>query len=179
MKKEETFYIGYISKTRGLKGELQIYFDFEDYQELDLDLLFVELNGKLVPFFVAAAKIHENRTGYFFFEDIDHIDKAQALCKKKVYLPLDKKPQRPEGEFYFTDLVGFVAIDEQLGTLGEIAQVMEYPQQYLASVNYNGTELLFPLNDEFIVEIDEQAKTLLLQLPEGLLDIYLDKNTKE
>ncbi|WP_316930702.1 hypothetical protein [Sphingobacterium sp. IITKGP-BTPF85] len=41
---EESFYIGYISKTRGLKGELQLFFEFEDYQDLDFDVLFAEVN---------------------------------------------------------------------------------------------------------------------------------------
>lgn len=94
MTKDESFYIGYITKTKGLKGEVQVFFEFEDYQELELDVLFLEVNGKMVPFFVSNHKLYDNKTGLFYFDDIDHIDKAQPLVKKKAYLPLSKKPER-------------------------------------------------------------------------------------
>lgn len=174
MTKEESFYIGYITKTKGLKGELQLYFEFEGYQDLDLDVIFLELNGKMVPFFVASYKLYENSTGLFYFDDVDHVDKAQPLVKKKAYLPLSKKPEREDDEFYYTDLKGFIAVDETLGELGEIIEVNEYPQQFVATVNYQNKEILFPLNEDFIVEIDDEENILTLDLPEGLLDIYLN-----
>lgn len=173
MTKEESFYIGYITKTKGLKGEVQLFFEFEDYQALDLDVLFLELNGKMVPFFVSDHKLYENSTGLFYFDDVDHIDKAKDLVKKKVYLPLNKKPERDEDEFYYTDLKGFIAVDETLGELGEIIEVNEYPQQFVATVNYQNQEILFPLNEDFIVEIDDEENILTLDLPEGLLDVYM------
>jgi 16S rRNA processing protein RimM len=175
MKHEEAFYVGYVTKTRGLKGEVQIFFEFDEYEQLQFDVVFADMNGKLVPYFVADAKLQVNKTGYFNFDDVDHIDKAQPLLKKKLYLPLSQKPERDESEFFYTDLKGFMAIDNTLGELGEILEVNEYPQQFIAMVSYNGTEILFPLNEDFIVEIDDEGKILTLDLPEGLLDIYLEK----
>lgn len=174
MTKEESFYIGYITKTKGLKGEVQLFFEFEEYEDLDLDVLFLELNGKMVPFFVSSYKLYENKTGLFYFDDVDHVDKAQPLVKKKAYLPLSKKPERDEDEFYYTDLKGFIAVDETLGELGEIIEVNEYPQQFVATVSYQNKEILFPLNEDFIVEIDDEDQIITLDLPEGLLDIYLN-----
>ncbi|GAB1463475.1 ribosome maturation factor RimM [Pedobacter sp.] len=174
MTKEESFYIGYITKTKGLKGELQLFFEFEEYEELDFDVLFLEVNGKMVPFFVSSYKLYENKTGLFYFDDVDDIDKASPLVKKKAYLPLSQKPERDLNEFYYTDLKGFIAIDETLGELGEIIEVNEYPQQFVATVNYQNKEILFPLNEDFIVEIDDQENILTLDLPEGLLDVYLN-----
>jgi 16S rRNA processing protein RimM len=174
MIKEDAFYVGYITKTKGLKGEVQLFFEFDDYEELELETLFLELNGKMVPFFVDSHKLYENSTALIYFEDVDHVDKAKALVKKKVYLPLSKKPERDENEFYYTDLKGFLAIDETLGELGEILEVNEYPQQFVATVNYKEKEILFPLNEDFIIEIDDDKNILTLDLPEGLLDVYLN-----
>ena len=136
MTKEESFYIGYITKTKGLKGELQLFFEFEDYQNLELDVLFLEVNGKMVPFFVSSFKLYPNNTGLFYFDDLDHIDKAQALVKKKVYLPLAKMPERDEDDFTYDDLKGFTVSDETQGELGEIIEVNEYPQHFVATVLY-------------------------------------------
>ncbi|MBY0543585.1 MAG: ribosome maturation factor RimM [Sphingobacteriaceae bacterium] len=174
MKKEEAFYIGYITKTKGLKGEVQLYFEFDAYENLDLDVVFADMNGKMVPFFVESHKLYPNSTGLFYFDDIDHIDKAQVLVKKKMYLPLTKMPERGEDDFTYNDLKGYIVSDETQGELGEILEVNEYPQQFVATVLYQEKEVLFPLNEDMIVEIDEEEKTLLVDLPEGLLDLYLN-----
>lgn len=173
MNLEEAFYIGYITKTKGLKGEVQLYFEYDEPELLDLDVVFAEISGKMVPFFTSSYKLHTNSTGNFYFDDVDHIDKAQPLLKKKLYLPIAQMPERGEDEFFYTDLKGFMAVDEALGELGEILEVNEYPQQFVATVLYKETEVLFPLNEDFIVEIDDEGKILTLDLPEGLLDIYL------
>lgn len=167
--------IGYITKTRGLKGEIQVYFDFSDYEEVDFEVLFIEIDKKLVPFFVESAQIHQNSTGYFFLEDIDHIDKAQALVKKSVYLQNDKMPVREEGDFYINDLKGYVVHDKAHGELGEIIEINEFPQQDIAVVQYHGKELLFPLNENFIVEINEEEGILEVDLPDGLIDVYISE----
>jgi 16S rRNA processing protein RimM len=171
---EESFYIGYVTKTKGLKGELQLYFEFDAYEDLDFEVLFIDMNGKMVPFFVASYKIYPNQTGLFYFDDIDHIDKAQALVRKKAYLPLNKMPERDEDIFTYEDLKGYLVIDETEGELGEIIAVNEYPQQFVATMLFKEKEILFPLNEDMIIEIDEKAKTLFVDLPEGLLDLYLN-----
>jgi 16S rRNA processing protein RimM len=174
VKIEEAFYIGYVTKTKGLKGEVQIFFEYEEPDLLNFDVVFADYSGKLVPFFVAAYKLQNNNTGNFYFDDIDHIDKAQPLLKKKLYLPLDKMPDRSQEDFHYNDLKGFIVTDETRGELGEIIEVNEYPQQFVATVAYKNIEILFPLNEDMIIEIDEEDGTLLVDLPEGLLDIYIN-----
>lgn len=175
MKQEEAFYIGYFTKTKGLKGEIQLFFEFENYEELELDVLFVDINGKLVPFFVSKLKVYPNSTALFYFDDIEHIDDAQKLVKKKAYLPLTKMPVRDDDEFEFKDLKGFLVSDENHGEIGEILEVIEYPQQFVATVLYKEKEILFPLNEDFILEIDDEENVLYVELPDGLIDLYLDK----
>jgi 16S rRNA processing protein RimM len=72
------------------------------------------------------------------------------------------------------DLKGFTAVDENEGELGEITDIHEYPQQLIAAVTYKNCEVLFPLNEEIIRGIDVVKSIVTVDLPEGLLDIYLD-----
>lgn len=170
---EESFYIGYVSKTRGLKGEVQLYFEFDDYEDLELDIIFIEMNKKLVPYFVETIKLHTNSTAYVNFEDVDHIDKAQALVHKKMYLPNTKMPVRDPDDFRYTDLVGYLVTDEEHGELGKIIDVTEMPQQFIATVALEeGKQLMFPLSDDLIVDIDKDDKVIEVDLPEGLVDLY-------
>lgn len=173
---KESFKIGYITKTRGLKGEVQLFFEYEEPELLELDSIFIEINKQLVPFFVSSYKLHSNNTGYFYLEDVDHIDKTQELIRKNVFLPNSKRPEREEGELLIQDLKGFTVFDRDRGELGVILEVNEYPQQFVATVSYLSQEILFPLNDDFIEEIDEDRKEIRMNLPEGLLDIYLEQS---
>jgi 16S rRNA processing protein RimM len=168
----ESVYVGYVSRTRGLKGELQLYFEWELYEELSYKTLFFKINGGLVPFFVDRFKLLNNRTGFFFFEDIDHIDIAQKLVGKEVYISSGDIPEQDEEAFLLKDLIGFEVTDGKSGNLGRILKIDAYPQQDIATVAFEGKELLFPLNDDFIERIDEEEQILYVNLPEGLVSIY-------
>jgi len=179
MKIEDCFYIGYITKTKGLKGEVQVFFEYDEPEELELDTVFAEINGKLVPFFISSYKLKTNQTGYFFFDDVDTIEKAEKLVRKKLYMPNSKKPERDEDEFFYTDLKGFIVHDEKHRELGEITEVHEYPQHFVAVVPYKFREIMFPLNENIIKAIDEEEGTVEVSLPEGLLDVYLGADEEQ
>jgi 16S rRNA processing protein RimM len=174
MKIEDCFKIGSIIKTRGLKGELQLYVDFEDLELIDLSAVFADLAGKLVPYFVESIKYAHNGTAYLFLEDVDTIEKASKLVKKDFYLPNKARPKRKKNQFTLKDLVGFTAVDINEGELGKITEIQELPQQLIAKVTYKECEVLFPLNEDIVVGIDRVTSIVKIDLPEGLLEIYLD-----
>lgn len=172
---EDSFKIGTVLKTKGLKGELQMYVAFENLDMIDFNAIFVDMAGKLVPYFVESVKYQShNNTANLFLEDIDTIEKASKLVKKDVYLPNKLKPKKKKGDFTLADLLGFTAVDENEGELGEITHIQELPQQFIATVHYKNCEVLFPLNEEIIKSIDVVKGIVLVDLPEGLLDIYLE-----
>lgn len=174
MKIEDSFRIGTISKTRGLKGELQVYIDFEGLEKIKFSSLFIDLAGKLVPYFITSIKYPLANTAFLFLEDVNTIEKASLLAKKDVYLPNKLRPKKKKEEFTLKDLKGFIAVDEQVGELGEIIEIEDYPQQLIATVKYNNRDVMFPLNTELIKGIDVENSEVYIDLPEGLLDVYLE-----
>jgi 16S rRNA processing protein RimM len=174
MKIEDCFRIGSVLKTKGLKGEMQLYVDFDNLENIDFNALFIEIGGKLAPFFVESVKYNQKNSAYLYLEDVETIEKAAPLVKKDIYLPNKLKPKKKKAEFTLRDLIDFTAVDENEGELGKITAIHEYPQQLIAAVTYKGCEVLFPLNEEIIVAIDVVKEILTVDLPEGLLEIYLD-----
>ena len=69
--------------------------------------------------------------------------------------------------------MGYFVEDTQLGELAIINSIEEMPQQTMASMVYQNKEVLFPINDQFVKSIDQEAKKILVELPDGLLAIYL------
>ena len=173
MKAEDLFSIGYISKTQGLKGEVQVYLEEEILESyFAKGTLFIEINSKAVPFFIEKMRFQKS-VAYFAFEDINTIEEAAKLVGKKVLVPKKLRPKRKTGELTYKDLAGYYVIDEKEGDLGEISEVFEYPKQFVASILVNETEVLLPLNEEIIKGIDIENKKLVVSMPDGLLDIYL------
>ncbi len=174
MELTDHFRIGTILKPKGLKGELHAYLDFEGLENIRFNTIFLEITGRLVPYFVSSIKHLQKNAAYLMLEDVDTIEKAALLSRKEIYLSNKLKPKKKKEEFTLMDLVGFTAIDEDEGELGIITGIQEYPQQLIASVNFKNCEVLFPLNEEIIKGIDVVKEIVRVNLPEGLLDIYLE-----
>jgi len=175
MKTEDHFRIGSVLKTKGLKGEMQMYVDFEGIEKIKFTSVFIDIAGKLVPYFISSIKYLQNNQAYLNLEDVDTIEKAAMLVKKDIYLPNKLMPKKKKEEFTLKDVKGFIAVDENHGELGEITEVAEYPQQLIATVIYQNKEVLFPLNVDIIKGIDVEGSEIYVDLPEGLLDVYLSE----
>ena len=78
MKAEDCFRIGSVLKTKGLKGEMQLYIDFEGIEKIKITSLFIDMAGKMVPYFVSSLKHLQKNQAYLFLEDVDTIEKANS-----------------------------------------------------------------------------------------------------
>ncbi len=174
MKQEECYEFGIIAKTHGLKGEVAIKLDVDDPAEYaDIESMFVEMKGQLVPYFVESSRFHQDRL-IVKFEEVDTLEAATRLKGNLLFLPLESLPELEEGQFYFHEVIGYELADPKLGTLGKIEQVYTATAQPLFAITYKGKEVLVPMSDELLVGINHEAKTLEITVPEGLIDLYLE-----
>ncbi len=169
---ESCYQLGYVLKTHGLKGELVLVIDADDPQEYsEMESVFVEINKKLVPFFIDRIQLNGSKA-IIKFEEIDSIENAKELKGSRIFLPLDVLPELKDG-YYFHELIGFKVIDSKDGELGLISGVFDSGSQDLIAMQYQEKEVLIPLTDEVVTKVDKPAKTIYTTLPDGLLDIYL------
>jgi 16S rRNA processing protein RimM len=174
MRKEECFYLGKIAKKFSFKGEVLIYLD-TDEPELyeDMESVFVEFNKNLVPFFIESSSIHKNDFLKVKFEDIDSEAEADQILGCEIYLPLTMLPKLEGNQFYFHEVIGFTVEDQRLGTIGEIVSINDTTAQPLFEILFNGKEILIPMIDDFILEVNRKDQKILLNTPVGLVDLYL------
>ena len=174
MTKEECFYLGRVSKTHGIKGEVTIRLDVDDpsmYRNMKFFLL--EINKVLTPFFVEKVSCSGDKF-YVTIQDIKTVEAASALTGKEVYLPLEMLPKLSGKQFYYHEVKGFTLIDEEHGELGPINDVLEYPTQAILQVMKDDKEILIPILDHVIQKVDRKAKKVYVKAPEGLIDMYLE-----
>ncbi|AJR02613.1 ribosome maturation factor RimM [Siansivirga zeaxanthinifaciens] len=174
MKKDDCFYLGKIVKKYSFKGELLIKLD-TDQPELyeELDALFLDINNNLIPYFIESSQLHKSNLLRVQFEDVETEADAEALIKTEVFLPLEFLPKLEGNKFYFHEIIGFKMMDENYGIVGEITGVNDSTSQSLFEVENQGREILIPMNDEFIVRVERDTKTIVVNTPEGLIDLYL------
>ncbi len=172
MDKNEHFYLGTISRKFSFKGEvvLQINPDLTDLPD-DLKSVFVDVQQKRIPFFIEFTKAHKKNSIRIKFEDIHTEEEANQLVKRDVYIP--KSELDLDEAFSLKDLIGFSAYDENDDFIGEIINLnTSTPQAFFELTSARGP-VLIPVNEDWILEIDEENKSIYLELPEGLLDLNI------
>lgn len=166
----DTQEIGYISKTHGLKGHVILRLNELVNIDENIKSIFLDLNGSQVPYFVEECR--PNNAGYIIkLETIDVVDTSKKLIGKKAFALSDFILEEDES---LKEFIGYAIIDSKLGNIGNIADVDEKTDNPIIKVIHpSGVEIILPFNDDFIVEIDDDLKTIEFNGPEGLIEMYL------
>ncbi len=174
MNKADCFEWGRVVKPQGLKGAITVHIDADNPDHYQgLDAFFIELEGLLVPYLIEEIKINNKNKAIIKLEDVNTVEAAQALVKNKIFLPLGALPPLEKGQFYYHDLIGYTVVDKQKGKLGKVATFYSKPGQDLLAMEYEGKEVLIPVTDDVVLAPDFEKNTVHVNLPEGLLEIYL------
>ncbi|WP_339887487.1 ribosome maturation factor RimM [uncultured Flavobacterium sp.] len=174
MQKEQCFYLGKIAKKFSFKGEVLIYLDTDEpYLYENLESVFVELHKNLVPFFILKSGIHKNNFLRVRFEDVESEEDADAIMNCEVYLPMSFLPKLEGDKFYYHEITDFLVEDIRLGKIGNIKRVNDSNHQPLLEIMNGEVEILVPLIDDFIIEVDRKNKIFKMDIPEGLVEMYL------
>jgi len=174
MRKDDCFYLGKIAKKFSFKGEVLIYLDTDEPELYEnMESVFVEFNKNLVPYFIEHSALHKNDFLRVQFEDVDSEEEADKLIGCEIYLPLSMLPKLSGNKFYFHEVIGFEIEDKRLGVFGVIQSINDTTAQPLFEVLNGEVEMLIPMIDHFLVEIDRKNKKVVMDLPEGLVEMYL------
>ena len=166
---EDCFKVGYISKTHGLKGEVTAIMEVEAVLE-DATSLFLDLKGTLVPYFVE--KISGTPGKLFIkLEGVQSLEQASSLKGCSLYMLKSTRAKLKRGEFYDDEIVGFEVKDKNWGFLGEVKEIQSQGANKLLAIIQNGKETLIPIQGPFITSINKTKKSILVELPDGFLDI--------
>lgn len=155
--------IGKISKTHGYEGNVRIELD-EHIEISKEEPLFLMFDQKPVPFFMS--EISQKRPYIIHFDDVDTIDQAKELIGKSLYLPILENEDDAEMSF-----IDYEVIDQNLGSIGKIAEIIENASQDLLVVKQGDKEILIPFVDEFIEHVNDDNMEIHMIIPEGLIDM--------
>jgi len=169
----EYFKIGKLVAVHGLTGELVLKHELGKKTSLKgLKNIFIEeKKDSFLPWFIESTKIKNEEEIFLKLDGVNTREAANKLTRKEVWL-IEADFKKYAARSAPANLIGYTIINEKK-PLGEILEVIEQPHQMLCRIEIKGKEVLIPLNESTIEKIDHKKKQVMVNLPEGLLDIYL------
>ena len=169
----EYFKIGKLVATHGFKGEILLVHELGKKTSLKgLKAIFMEEHKRsFLPWFIQYTRIRNEKEIYLKLEGIDTKESAVPILQKEVWLT-EEDFQKYAAKQATVHLLGYEVIDQER-SLGNILELIEQPHQLLCRLEINGKEVLIPLHENSLKKIDRKKKQIFVELPEGLLDVYL------
>jgi 16S rRNA processing protein RimM len=168
IRKEDVYRIGKLGKTHGVRGEISFLFDDDVFDRVDADYLILSIDDILVPFFIEEYRFKTDSNALMKFEGIDTQDRARELTGCEVYFP-HELADSDEDTISWAAIVGFDITDADSNrTIGRIAAVDDSTINILFELE---DRRLIPASEDLITAIDQQARTITMRLPDGLLNL--------
>jgi 16S rRNA processing protein RimM len=169
----EYFKIGKIVGAHGLKGEIVLKHVLGKKSSLKgLQAVFIEdKKNSFIPWFIQSTKIKNAEEVYLKLEEVNVRETALKFIQKDMWVP-EAEFKKLAAKSSPANFLGYSLINEN-NNLGQILEVIEQPHQLLCRLEIQNKEVLIPLNDETLKKIDHKKKEVKVQLPEGLLEVYL------
>lgn len=159
--------VGKLRRPHGLRGEIvfEVITDFPERIHVG-QILYVGNDYR--PLRLAGLRPHKN-TLLFRFEEIGTLDVAGEFRNHLVYVRIEDIPDLPEGEYYHHQLLKMKAVSREGEILGRVVDIIETGSNDVLVVQAEiGSDLLLPLIDEVIQEIDLDAGIIRVNLLPGL-----------
>ncbi len=169
--KEEIISIGKTGKTHGVKGEISMLFDKRNFDEEQIPFFVFEIDGIFVPFFVEEYRFKSDNSALYKFQEIDDESQASELTNKIIYVKNEFVTDDEDDDLRF--FVGYMVEDAVGGNVGTIIDVDETTENRLFILKTSKDEILIPVTNDFILEIDELTRKICMNLPKGLVNLDL------
>ncbi|MCD8318948.1 MAG: ribosome maturation factor RimM [Paraprevotella sp.] len=172
IREDEVYRIGLLTKTHGVSGELCMTFTDDVFDRVEAEYLICRMDGILVPFFMEEYRFKNDTAALVKFEGIDTEAQARRMAGVEVYFPKSLAGDRLDGEYTWSYFTGFTVVDVCHGELGIVDRVDDTTMNVLFEVvTPSGDDLLIPVSEELIDDIDHKNRKIYMTLPDGLLDL--------
>ena len=163
--------LGRITKIHSYDGSVTVRLEKAFIENIpEMESVFLEIEGRLVPFFISRSDYSGAEILKLTFEDYDSSQKIREFQGVRVFLTTTQNfsSLSPDN----SDVSGYKIILPDKTLIGTIKDIIHNPGQSLLSVlSVNGKEILIPFHEDFISSIDPGKKILIMSLPEGLIEI--------
>ena len=163
--------LGKISRVNGYDGSVTVKLEKSFLENIpEMESVFLEINGKPVPFFISSSEYRGGDILKLKFEGYASYEKVNEFTGCGIFLTTINEAVQPEDKP--ENIIGFKVILQNKNLVGIIKVIVQNPgNDLLKIVSPENKEILVPFHADFIKGYDKRKKTITVELPEGLIDL--------
>jgi len=167
---DDLIVVGKLTRAQALKGRFRVQPEVDDldFFRPGLQIWMAPRARQLELFEVERVELRA-RLVVLKVKGIDSIEQVEKYRGQLLYVKSEELPELPEDSFYFYDLIGCKVVMLDGSLLGEVKEIQPGASGELIVVKKGEQEVLIPAAKEFVKAVDITNKTLIVDLPEGML----------
>ncbi len=168
--------LGRVHKPHGLKGE----FSVDSYANSpfvfdSLSRVYLKRPGQRPRKARIRRVRHSGRQVLLQLEEIQSRQEASGCTDAQIWVRKRDLPEPEPEEVYLADLTGLSVYLPEGERIGELERAEIHAGQELWTIRSSqGGEILFPAREEFVLQLDLEGKSTVIDPPPGLLELYMD-----
>jgi 16S rRNA processing protein RimM len=164
--------VGRIARAHGIRGHVIVNpeTDFPAERFQPGAEMFIERGGRVERLTVTTARFHRARP-VIGIAGVETINDAETLAGHELRVPIDRLAALPAGTFYRHDLIGCRVETTDGRAVGLVRDVEGTMTGSRLVIDGEGGEVLVPLVSAICTVVDPAAKRIVIDPPEGLIDV--------
>ena len=165
---KELVNIGRLVKPHGVKGRIKADYFGDDPHHFPYRELWITDNLGMLHSYEIEETTPHSRYLILQLKGIRTIEEAQLLIGKEIFVPRGALPELAEDEYYWSEMVGMLVRTESGKELGRVREVFRTGANDIVAVDGRRGEVLVPMVNEFIRDIDREREVIIVRSIEGL-----------
>ncbi len=163
--------LGQITKTSGYEGAVMVRVERSFIEKIpQMESVFIEIDGRPVPFFISEWSYNGSDILKLRFDDYNTEATVAGFRGCRVYIASEDSNINYSDDF--DELTGYEVSNEAKLPLGNVTEIVVNPGQLLLKiVKPDKKEMLIPLHENLIINLDKKRKKIVMKIPEGLTDL--------
>jgi 16S rRNA processing protein RimM len=164
--------LGRITKVSGFEGAVAVKIEKIFTENIpEMESIFLEIEGRPVPFFISDLEYSGADILKLWFAGYDSIEKINEFIGCRIFLT-DETSDVSNKKTDSLLLLGYQVFTQNNKLLGPVSDIIPNNGQWLLNViSADKKSLLIPFHEDFIISIDKKKKSIVMDIPEGLLEI--------
>ena len=172
--------VGRVARAQGHRGQVIVdpTTDFPEERYKPGGVVYIRRNAMVDPLVITGARFHRGRP-VLSFEGVETMNAAEDLAGQELRVTVEALHPLPPGRFYEHDLVGCAVETTEGFPVGVVSKVEGGGAGSRLIVQGRGAnEILIPMTDAIVVGVHLAARRILIQPPDGLLDVNVTGKQK-
>jgi 16S rRNA processing protein RimM len=173
---EQMVIVGRIARAHGIRGQVIVNpeTDFPGERFRTGQVLYVRRCGRIEPMAITSVRFHRGRP-ILGLAGTETMNDAESLAGHELRIPESALTPLPEATFYRHDLIGCVVVTTEGAEIGTVVDLEGTLERSRLIVRGAPGDVLVPLTAPICVDVDIARRLIVIDPPEGLLDLNVTR----